>query len=84
MPNNTPTSLVFLKKPTNNKGILVQRTSYKCSSISCCEYSVLAIESSHTSWTIKDWEEKRANTRLVEQTFMDKWGLWVGQEETLM
>jgi len=83
MPNNAQTSSVFLKKPANAKGIPVRRTSYKCSGISCCEYSAPAIESSHTSWTIKDWEEKRANTRIAEQAFMDEWSPWVGQEDTL-
>ena len=83
MPNNAPTSSLFLKKAFDEKAIPVRRTSYKCSGISCCEYGALGIESSYTSWTIKDWEEKRANTRIAEQAFMEEWGPWLGQEETL-
>ena len=83
MPNNAPTSSIFLKKPTETKGVPVRRTGYKCSGINCCEYSAASIRTPHTSWTIKDWEDKQANTHTAQQMFMDEWHPWIGQEATL-
>jgi hypothetical protein len=83
MPNNAPTTSVFLNMESNIKGVSVRRTGYKCSGINCCEYAVPALEASHTSWTTKDWETKREYTRKAEQAFMEEWSPWVGQEETL-
>jgi hypothetical protein len=84
MPNNAPTSSVFLKTPSDTKGIPVRRTVYRCSGISCCEYSDSTVRLPHTSWTIKDWEKKKTNIREAELAFMEEWNPWIGQEETLV
>ena len=64
-------------------GIRVQRTTYHCTGIWCCEYAHSSLYRAHSSWTEANWLKKRQETYDSQKAFMEEWNPWAGQEETL-